>query len=83
MPSVPRIRRAIPASTARRAVSPIPVVVRIIWHAGPDTEHPALVLAWTASEVEVQWRPPVGDVRSDWIRADQVLRRRLGADQEL
>jgi hypothetical protein len=59
------------------------VVVRIIWHSGPDSEHPALALAWTATEVEVQWRPPTGDLRSDWVRADQIVRRRLGDGQDL
>ena len=75
MPQVPRIARATPTSDAVRPQQPIPVDATMIWHDGSRQDFSALALAWTRSEVEVEWTTPWGDRRHDWIRAGQVRRR--------
>jgi hypothetical protein len=75
MPQVPRIRRAQPAGTVTQPQHAIPVIARLVWHDGATSEVDALAVAWTTSEVEIEWTTPWADVRRDWIRADQVSRR--------
>jgi hypothetical protein len=76
MPQVPRIRRAEPTGDAVKPAQPVPVTVTLIWHDGARDDVPALAIAWTRAEVEIEWATPWGDARRDWVRADQV--RRLG-----
>ena len=76
MPRVPRIRRAVPSGDAIRSLQPLPVIVTMVWHDGSRDDAPASAIAWTRSEVEVEWTTPWGDVRRDWVRADQVRRDR-------
>jgi hypothetical protein len=75
MAQVPRIRRVEPIGAITQPYSGIPVVVRLVWHDGATTDVDALAVAWTASEVEIEWTTPWDDTRRDWIRADQVTRR--------
>ena len=75
MAQVPRIRRAEPSGPATQPRRGIPVVVRLVWHDGATTEVDAHAVAWTTSEVEIEWTTPWDDLRRDWIRADQVRRR--------
>ncbi len=75
MAQVPRIRRAEPKGDAVKPAQPLPVTVTLIWHDGARDEVPAQALAWTRSEVEIEWTTPWGDVRHDWIDAVQVSRR--------
>ena len=74
MPKCPVIRRTEPSGDATRPVEPLPVVVVLTWHDGARDEVPAFAVAWTRREVEIEWRTPWGDVRRDWVRADQVRR---------
>jgi hypothetical protein len=46
----------------------------MIWHDGSRDDLPAAAVAWTRSEVEVEWTTPWHDVRRDWVRADQIRR---------
>jgi hypothetical protein len=75
MAQVPRIRRAEPSGSATQPRRPIHVVARLVWHDGATNEVDALAVAWTASEVEIEWTTPWSQRRRDWIRADQVRRR--------
>jgi hypothetical protein len=59
---------------------PLPVIVKMIWHDGSRGDVPASAVAWTHTEVEVEWTTPWHDVRRDWVRADQVRRHDAGAD---
>jgi hypothetical protein len=72
---VPRIRRAEPSGPATQPRRGIPVVARLVWHDGAANEVEALAVAWTATEVEIEWTTPWSQRRRDWIRADQVRRR--------
>jgi hypothetical protein len=75
MPQVPRIRRAMPSTDVVPAQQPLPVEVTMIWHDGRPEDYDGLAVAWTRSEVEVQWTTPWGDQRRDWVTAGQVRRR--------
>lgn len=75
MAQVPRIRRAEPSGPATQPRRGIPVVARLVWHDGAANEVEALAVAWTATEVEIEWTTPWAQRRRDWIRADQVRRR--------
>jgi hypothetical protein len=75
MPQVPRIRRAQPSTQVVQAPQPLPVEVTMVWHDGRREDYDALAIAWTRSEVEVQWTTPWGDSRRDWVTAGQVRRR--------
>jgi hypothetical protein len=75
MPQVPRIRRAQPSAHVVQAPQPLPVEVTMVWHDGRQEDDDALAIAWTRSEVEVQWTTPWGDNRRDWVTAGQVRRR--------
>jgi hypothetical protein len=75
MPQVPRIRRAQPRTDPVQPPRPLPVEVTMIWHDGRPEDYDALAVAWTPSEVEVQWTTPWGDTRRDWVTAGQVRRR--------
>ena len=75
MPQVPRIRRAEPSGSATRPLRPLPVVVTMIWHDGTREDYDALAVAWTRTEVEVQWTTPWAERRRDWVPAQQVRRR--------
>ena len=75
MPQVPRIRRAQPAGTVTQPQHAIPVIARLVWHDGATSEVDALAVAWTATEVEIEWTTPWSQRRTDWIRAGQVSRR--------
>ncbi len=75
MAQVPRIRRAEPSGSATQPRRPVHVVARLVWHDGATDEVDALAVAWTASEVEIEWTTPWSQRRRDWIRADQVRRR--------
>jgi hypothetical protein len=74
MPQVPRIRRAEPSGDAIQPPQPLPVIVTMIWHDGSRDEMPGSAVAWTHTEVEIEWVTPWHDVRCDWVRADQVRR---------
>ena len=82
MPQVPRIRRAEPSGPATKPQHGIPVIVRLVWHDGSAGDIEALAVAWTATEVEIEWTTPWSQRRRDWIRADQVRRRRPAAEPE-
>ncbi len=75
MPQVPRIRRVEPSTDAVKPRHPLPVTVTLIWHDGAQDEVPAEAIAWTRTEVEIEWTTPWGDIRRDWISARQVRRR--------
>ena len=75
MPQVPRIRRAQPSAYVVQSLRPLPVEVTMIWHDGSREAYDALAVAWTRSEVEVQWTTPWNDTRRDWVTAGQVRRR--------
>jgi hypothetical protein len=75
MAQVPRIRRAEPSGPPVTPAHPIPVVARLVWHDGATEEVDAVAVAWTASEVEIEWTTPWAARRRDWIRADHVTRR--------
>jgi hypothetical protein len=74
MPSVPRIVRLAPHGAITRPAQGIPVLARIRWHHGEEREIPVIAIAWTRDAVEITWEPGVGDLRSDWIPADDVRR---------
>jgi hypothetical protein len=75
MAQVPRIRRTQPAGAVTHPEHGIPVIARLVWHDGATSDVDALAVAWTRSEVEIEWTTPWADLRRDWIRADQVTRR--------
>ena len=75
MAQVPRIRRVEPSGPATQPQRGIPVVARLIWHDGATDDVQALAVAWTVTEVEIEWTTPWQQRRRDWIRADQVRRR--------
>jgi|tagenome__1003787_1003787.scaffolds.fasta_scaffold20769228_2 hypothetical protein len=75
MAQVPRIRRVEPSGPATQPRHGIPVVARLVWHDGATDDVQALAVAWTATEVEIEWTTPWEQRRRDWIRADQVTRR--------
>lgn len=61
-----------PPLDARRAVAPILVIARIVWH---DREEwwPARAVAWSDTVVHVTWRDS-DRARSEWIPASDVRR---------
>jgi hypothetical protein len=67
MPQVPRIRRVEPSGDAVRPAEAVPVIVTMTWHDGSRDDTTGVAVAWTRSEVEVEWRTPWGDVRRDWV----------------
>ena len=75
MPQVPRIRRTQPSGPATQPVRGIPVIAQLVWHDGATSEVEALAVAWTATEVEIEWTTPWSERRRDWIKAAQVSRR--------
>src|SRR4249920_1650219 len=80
MAQVPRIRRVEPSGPATQPQRGIPVIARLIWHDGATSDVEALAVAWTTTEVEIEWTTPWLDRRRDWIRADQVSRRWTDTD---
>jgi hypothetical protein len=74
MPSVPRIVRAVPRGPVTRPDRGIPVMARLHWHHGEESDIPALATAWTRDAVEITWELPGGGLRSDWIPAADVAR---------
>jgi hypothetical protein len=83
MAQVPRIRRVEPTGPTTQPQHGIPVVARLVWHDGATSDVDALAVAWTASEVEIEWTTPWADRRRDWIRAEQVSRRWPGAGRSV
>lgn len=74
MPAVPRIARALPHGPITRPKKGIPVIARLHWASGQDTEVLAEAVAWTQDSVEVRWQ--FDDAwRSDWISAKDVRSR--------
>jgi hypothetical protein len=72
---VPRIIRVVPRGAISRPEPPgLPVVARIRWHDGRDTDLPAIATAWTRDAVEIAWEAPALGLRSDWIPAEDVRR---------
>ena len=76
MPSVPRIRRAIPdGPITRPPTAGIPVIARLHWQPSDGiTEVQALATAWTRHEVEIVWDTPEHGRHVDWIPASDVQR---------
>src|SRR5206468_5982526 len=74
----PRIRRGHPSTQVIHAPQPQPIKVTMIWHDGPQRDYDAWAVAWTRSEVEVQWTTPQGEIRRDWVAASQVRSARRG-----
>jgi len=77
MPSVPRIRRAVPHGSVfrREPGQGLPVVALIRWHHGINRTVPATATAWTREAVEIAWEPEIGaGLRTDWIPASDVTR---------
>lgn len=77
MPSVPRIRRAVPHGSVfrREPGQGLPVVALIRWHHGINRTVPATATAWTREAVEITWEPEIGaGLRTDWIPAGDVTR---------
>jgi hypothetical protein len=73
MSAIPRIARALPHGPITRPEIGIPVIARLRWANGDDTDVPALAVAWTREAVEVRWQN--GDEsRTDWIWAADVRR---------
>jgi hypothetical protein len=73
MPVVPRIARTLPRGPITRPDAGIPVVARLRWASGDDTDVPAIALAWTRDAVEIHW-DYTGAPRTDWIAAGDVRR---------
>lgn len=73
MSAIPRIARAIPHGTITRPAAGIPVIARLHWANGQDTDVAALAIAWTREAVEVRWQNR-DESRSDWIPAGDVRR---------
>ena len=81
MAQVPRIRRAEPSGPATQPRRGIPVIARLVWHDGATDEVEALAVAWTATEVEIEWTTPwhAAPSRLDPRRpGDPALARRAG-----
>jgi hypothetical protein len=75
VPTMPRIARAIPKGSISRPEPPgLPVLARIRWYDGRDTDVPAIATAWTREAVEITWDAPGLGLRSDWIDARDVRR---------
>ena len=74
MPALPRIYRSSPTGPITTAPSPIPVLVTLRWKTTFEpTEVLAQAVAWTRTEVEVEWMFQ-GETRRDWIEATDVRR---------
>jgi hypothetical protein len=74
MSAVPRIYRATPQGTVTTADPPIDIVAVLHWMTTPEpSETPALAVAWTRTEVQIEWQFN-GQPRRDWIDAEHVRR---------
>ena len=73
MTAVPRIYRARPTGPITAAASPISVLVTLRWMTSAPTEVLAQAVAWTRTEVEVEWVFH-GQTRRDWVDAADVRR---------
>jgi hypothetical protein len=69
----PRIYRTQPTGPVTTAAFPIPVLVTLRWMTGEPTEVLARAIAWTRTEVHVEWTFH-GQARQDWITASDVRR---------
>jgi len=74
VPSMPRIYRSTPQGPVTQAPEPIAVIVTLRWMTSEPTDVLALALAWTRTEVQVEWQFD-GHPRQDWIDAADVRRR--------
>lgn len=74
-PIVPRVQHVLPHGPVTRSHAPLPVVVLITWHDGRRTTEDAMAVAWTRSEVLVEWTTPWGVPHQVWVRAEVVSRR--------
>jgi hypothetical protein len=74
MPSLPRIYRSSPSGSITTAAALIPVLVTLRWKTTLEpTEVLAQAVAWTRTEVEVEWVFQ-GETRRDWVQATDVRR---------
>jgi hypothetical protein len=73
MPVVPRIARTLPRGPITRPAAGIPVIARLRWASGDDTDVLALAMAWTREAVEIRWDYQ-GTSHTDWIPAGDVRR---------
>ena len=74
MTSMPRVYRAAPQGPVTVAATPIPVIVTLRWMTSEPTDVLAVAVAWTRTEVEVEWQFG-GGPRQDWFEAADVRRR--------
>ena len=74
VPNVPRLRHVLPSGQITETGEGIPVVATLTWHHGDRREVDAVAVAWTRTEVQVEWTSQWGDRRRDWVRAQDVRR---------
>jgi hypothetical protein len=70
---VPRIYRARPQGPVTTADPPIDVIATLHWTTSDPTDTPARAIAWTRTEVQVEWQFN-DQPRRDWIEAGNVRR---------
>ena len=73
MTAVPRIYRATATGPVTTAPTPIRVLVTLRWTTSAPTEVLAQAVAWTRTEVQVEWIFN-GELRRDWVDASDVRR---------
>jgi hypothetical protein len=73
MPAMPRIYRSTPHGPITTAATPIAVIVTLRWMTSEPTDVLAQAVAWTRTEVQVEWQFE-GRPRQDWIDAADVRR---------
>jgi hypothetical protein len=73
MMALPRIYRTVPHGPVTAADAPIAVIVTLRWMTSEPTEVLAAAVAWTRTEVQVEWTFH-GQVRRDWLDASDVRR---------
>ena len=71
MAMVPRILRSLPHGPISRPGTSVPVIARLRWANGQQTDVSALAVAWTYDSVEIRWEYR-GESRTDWISATDV-----------
>jgi hypothetical protein len=83
MTRLPRLLRQSPVGPVTQARPPVPVIALITWHDGHTTTEDAMALAWTHTEVLVEWTTPWGSPHQVWLCADHVQRATTSLDDWL
>jgi hypothetical protein len=76
VPTIARIRRAMPHGDITEPAEGLPVWVWIIWHDAlkPPEQVPAIAVAWTRHEVQVVWESHGFGRQVTWLPAELVWR---------